>query len=207
MIDSDIGPFDRAFRRVLGAFAKRFKTAEQVNDLSTAYFQALRPWPLDAVLTAGTACIAKYKSFPKAADWIAELPANGQAHQAPADLRHMTVREMDEHERAAAKRHEDDPCGCPQCFEAYIHERPIRFVPTLISLLGDDYERAYNSRRNQVEVVGHWAHGAELARWYAGHDAFFAPRVGNSRQARLRRLVQCAVHVAGALEREPGEEG
>ena len=202
MFDSDFGTFDRAFGRVCGAYRLKVKPAE-VEELTRTYFKVLDPWPLDDVLAAGKACMAKCKTFPKVADWITELPASRQVRQAPADLRHMTVTEMDEHERAAARRYEDEPCGCPQCFEAYIHERPIRFVPTLVSLLGDDYERAYNSRRNQVEVIGHWAHGAELARWYAARDHFFALAETMPRIGRLVTMTRALLDV----DREPGMEG
>jgi hypothetical protein len=70
-------------------------------------------------------------------------------------------------------------------------------VPTLVD--GGE-ERAFNPRRNQVEVAGHWAHGAELRRWWTARDAFFG----------LARRVQPALARRLALvlrDREPGEEG
>jgi hypothetical protein len=199
MFETDFSTFDRAFGRVCGAYRLKVKPTE-AEELTRTYFKVLEAWPLDAVLVAGKKAMAKCRTFPKVADWIAELPATRE-RTAPADVRHMTTDEMDAHERAAAKRYEDDPCACPDCFNAFIHERPIRFVPTLVSLLADDDERAFNTRRNQIEVIGHWAHGAELARWYQARDHFFAlaetmPRIG--------RLV---TFTRAILEREPGMEG
>ena len=203
MFDSDFVTFDRAFKRVSGAYRLKVKPAE-AEELTKTYFKVLEAWPLDDVLAAGKKCMAKCKAFPKVADWIAELPADHQVRQAPADLRFMTATEMDAHERAAAKRYEDDPCACPHCFDAYIHDRPIRFVPTLVSLLGDDYEHAFNSRRNQVEVIGHWAHGDELARWYQARDRFFALAETMPRLGRLVMLTRTILEVG---DREPGMEG
>ena len=88
---------------------------------------------------------------------------------------------------------------CSACCRAGIDERPIRFVPTLVSLVDDEYERAYNARRQQVEIIGHWAHGEELARWYAAHDHFFALAAKTPRIARLLTMA--------GVEREPGQEG
>ena len=73
-------------------------------------------------------------------------------------------------------------------------DRPLRFVPTRD---GDTEARAFNSRRNVVEIVGHWAHGDELARYYAAQAAFYALRHHGPRVRALIALVA----------RDPGEEG
>ena len=70
----------------------------------------------------------------------------------------------------------------------------MRFVPTHATF--DTYERAWDRRRKVVQIVGHWAHGAELARWYEARAAFYA-----CAPKRLRRTL------ALIGEREPGEEG
>jgi hypothetical protein len=199
MFDRDFVTFDRAFGRVCGAYRLKVKPTE-AEELTRTYFKVLDAWPLDDVLAAGKKCMAKCKRFPAVADWVAELPAT-VAHVAPAELRLMSVDEMDAHERAAAMRYQDEACGCPSCFNAFVHERPLRFVPTLVSLVDDTYERAFNTRRHQVEVLGHWAHGEELARWYAARDHFFG--LGKT-MPRLRRLVALTRAI---LEREPGMEG
>jgi hypothetical protein len=199
MFDRDFVTFDRAFGRVCGAYRLKVKPSE-AEELTKTYFKVLEPWALEAVLAAGKLVMAKCKRFPSISEWVAELPTITTATP-PADRRLMSVAEMDEHERAAAMRYEGTPCGCPSCFGAGIHERPIRFVPTLVSLLDDAYERAFNSRRNQLEVVGHWAHGEELARWYQARDHFFGLA---ETMPRLGRLV---TFTRALLEREPGMEG
>ncbi len=203
MFETDRGTFDRAFERVSRAYRLKVKPTEGVEICQT-YFRALEPWPLDDVLFAIKTCIATCRRFPLVADIVEHLSPRPRS-TAARDLRHMTVLELDMHADAAAKRYQDDPCSCDACLAAGVSDRPLRFVP--VPFADDTVEQAFNGRRNEPEVVGHWAHGAELARWYAGHDAFFAPRMGNSTQARLRRLVRRAVQVAGAHEREPGEEG
>jgi hypothetical protein len=199
MFDRDFVTFDRAFGRVCGAYRLKVKPTE-AEELTKTYFKVLEPWSLEAVLAAGKLVMAKCKRFPSISEWVAELPTVTMATP-PADLRVMSVDEMDVHERAAAMRYEDDPCGCPACFAAWIHERPIRFVPTLVSLFEDAYERAFNTRRNQAEIIGHWAHGDELARWYAARDHFFGLA---ETMPRLGRLV---TFTRALLEREPGMEG
>jgi len=51
-----------------------------------------------------------------------------------------------------------------------------------------------------VEIVGHWAHGEELARWYAARDAFFALA-----KRAPRTLFDAVAVIVG--DREPGIEG
>jgi hypothetical protein len=53
-------------------------------------------------------------------------------------------------------------------------------------------------RRQRVEVVGHWAHGDELRRWYAARAACLASA------KKYPRLVR---RVLALVAREPGEEG
>jgi hypothetical protein len=193
MFESDSGTFDRAFKRVCGAYRLKLNKTE-AEELSQTYFKVLAPWPLDQVLAAGKQVMATCKRFPVLADWIAELPAPPSG-RATSDSRYMTAGEMDDHDQAAAMRYVGDPCGCADCVDAGIQDRPIRFV------LGDDDQRAFHSRRNQIELIGHWAHGEELARWYAARDHFFS--LGETKP-RIRRLLTV---VRAILEREPGMEG
>jgi hypothetical protein len=187
VIDTDRDTFDRAFRRVCGAFGKHLK-ADDLHDLSLTYFRILESHPLDRVLLAAKACISTSKKFPLAADWLAALLADRPV-AAPADVRTMTIDEIDERADAEAARYDGQPCLCRDCVRANVDDRALRYVP-------DDDERAFNTRRNTVQTPGHWAHGEELARWYDARERFYrcAPR-------RLRRAL------ALMAAREPGEEG
>lgn len=194
MVDSDVGTFDRAFRRLSGAFRLKLKPGE-FEELSKTYFKLMDAYPIEAVLKAGKTCLTTQRTFPKPADWLAELSTS---HGLPApgiDRRWMTETEMDELARAIALHYEDLPCGCVACLEAGVSHRSLRYVPTMV--LDDVVERAYHSHHARVEVIGHWAHGEELARWYAARDAFYALAVRH----RVPRVLQ----LVGV--REPGQEG
>ena len=191
MIDSDFGTFERAFGRVCGAFRLRFK-ANEAEDLTRTYFKILEPYPLDRVLLAGKSCMTTSRKFPLAADWVAAVEAMTTI---PDDVRQMTVDELDEHEAAERARWEGAPCSCVACVRANVGQSPLRFVPTHATFSDD--ERAFNPRRQVVQIVGHWAHGEELARWYAARARFYA-----SAPKKFRRVL--ALVGAG---REPGMEG
>ena len=89
---------------------------------------------------------------------------------APADLRQMTTNELDEFQAAEKNLFWDNPCLCSECCRAGVDDRPVRFVPTLAT--DDEEERAYNPRRDTIQIAGHWAHGLELLRWYQARAAF-----------------------------------
>jgi hypothetical protein len=99
--------------------------------------------------------------------------------------------------RAERLRYEDDPCGCLACQAAGVTDRPLRYVPQFTH--DDREERAWCPLHQKLVVVGHWAHGDELARWYAARDRFFTRAKPN------RTWYGVALAVAGA--RESGEEG
>lgn len=160
---TDYGTFETAFKRLSSAF--RFKPAGGDSaDLPRTYFRLLEDYPLSAVLEAGRACAKARITFPKPAEWIAAIVRP----DAPTDARQMTVDELEERAAAHQARYTSGPCLCSECCRAGVDERDVRFVPTLA---GDDDERAYNPRRKALEIVGHWAHGEELARWYAAREA------------------------------------
>jgi hypothetical protein len=198
MTDLDMGTFDRAFGRVCGAFRLKLKAGEQ-EELTRTYFRVLEPYPLDAVLGAAKVCLTKCRRFPTAADWIAELPPNPGPYLGggAGDHRWLSADEMDDADRAAARAYVDDPCDCVACEGAGVTDLPLRFVPTPF---GESYEVAYHSRRQALEVVGHWAHGEELARWYLARETFF----GLAQKA-PRTLFDAAAVILG--DREPGMEG
>jgi len=195
MTDFDFATFEKAFGRLTVAFRLKLKAPER-DDLARTYFKSLDAHPIDAVIAAGKRCVEQCRVFPKVADWLHEL-GTADLPACPPDQRYMAVDEADALEYAAAVRYEADPCGCEACVAAGVDHRPLRFVPSTIENLG--FERAFNPRRNKVEVVGHWAHGAELARWYAAR-AVFMTRTGKAPRA----LAQA---VAAIIGREPGMEG
>jgi hypothetical protein len=193
MTEPDRGTFDRAFRRVCGAFRLKVTGAER-DELSRTYFRVLDFAPLEDVLAAGKTCIKTRERFPKVAEWIAALPAPPVATVA-ADLRVMATPERDDYGRAELLRYQDDPCACWDCQDAGVTHRPLRFVPD--EILGV-LDKAFDTARNRIVVTGHWAHGAELVRWYAARDRFFASAPRRGPMARVLAFI--------GGEREPGSD-
>ena len=199
MTDFDFATFEKAFGRVITAFRLKLQPKER-EDLTRTYFKILDTHAIDDVIAAGKRCLEKLRTFPKAADWLAEL-AHTAAPTCPVDQRTMSVDEADELARAAALNYDDHPCLCSECCRAGVDDQALRYVP---SEFGDELERAFNPRTSRLETVGHWAHGEELARWYAARDVFFALR----RRA-PRTLFDALAVIVGEVvdEREVGEEG
>lgn len=203
MDSSDAGTFDTAFGRVSGAFSKIFKAGE-LEPMKAAYFRALAPFPISAVVAAGDECIRTLKRFPRVADWRQAIRTSGPV---PRDVREMTAHERTEQERARQLGYRNAPCACGACVAAGVSDREIRFVPTLWP---DGTEETALNGRQAVEVVGHWAHGAELARWYTARDAFFRLAAGKGprvlhHERRRRPFADRLAEIFG--DRDPGEEG
>jgi len=192
MTEIDFATFEVAFERMVTAFRTKL-TVKETRDMPRIYFRALQTYPLDVVLLAGKWCVDNRKRLPQIVDWI-EVLASRTPATGPVDARQMRVDESEAHDRAAALCYADAPCLCLECQAAGVDHLELRFVPTERS---DTYERAYNPRRAKVEVVGHWAHGVELQRWYAARDAFNALR--DAHPVRGMRLL--------AAMREIGMEG
>jgi hypothetical protein len=195
MTDFDFAKFETAFGRVLTAFRVKLQTKER-DDLTRTYFKILDAHAIDDVIAAGKRCIEKLRTFPKAVDWLDAL-GHTAVNTCPADRRSMSVDEADELARAVALRFEDHPCLCSECCRAGVDDRPLRFVPS--SFGPEELERAFNPRTGKVEIVGHWAHGEELARWYEHRGAF----QGLAQKA--PRTLYDAVRVI--VGRDPGMEG
>jgi hypothetical protein len=188
----DFSTFDRAFRRVCGAFRLKLKV-EEASELTQTYFRLLESHSLDDVLDSGRTLLASAKRFPLAAEWLSVLETTARAKHretATVDRRQMTQSEIDEWEDADRLRFEGQPCLCADCVRANIDEQPIRFVPTVRD--ADGYELAFNPRRKVVQIAGHWAHGDELARWYAARENFF---LSVRRSPRVARLLPALVGV------------
>jgi hypothetical protein len=198
MDESDFGTFERAFGRVSGAFRLKLKGTD-LEDLARTYFRVLEGYRLDEVLAAGKTCIASQRTFPKAAEWLAALASTGDRDVVcPPDCRQLSAAEVDERRDADERHYNGEACACLLCQSAGVADRPLRFVPTLWS--DGTEERAFNPRRKVVEIVGHWAHGDELARWYRAREDFY----GHARRVTVRypHLLPPPLR-----EREPGEEG
>jgi hypothetical protein len=196
MTDFDTATFDALIGRMVVAFRLKLRPPERA-ELSRTFFKLLAAHAIDDVVAAGKRCMEKHRTFPKPVDWLGELAPTTSA-VCPPDRRTMRVDEADELARAAALAYEDAACACLLCRAADVTDRPLRFVPTAIG--DDELERAFNPRRGVVELVGHWAHGEELARWYAARDAFY----GQWRRA-PRTLREAVAVIVG--DREPGMEG
>lgn len=199
MTDFDYAQFEKAFGRVLTAFRLKLSAIER-DELTRTYFKILDVHRIEDVVIAGKRCIEKHRTFPKAADWLAELAP--VAATCPPDRRVMSVVEADELTRAVAMRFEDHPCLCSECVRAGIDAQPLRYVPSL--RLDEDLEQAFDARRGRLEVVGHWAHGEELAAWYRARAAFYGLA-----QKTPRALLSAVAVILGEVvdEREPGMEG
>lgn len=194
MIDLDGVTFERAYRRLCGAFRVKQKE-EEFKEQSRSYFIALQGFSLDIVLDAGKVLVQKHKRMPSAADWFeASATLGGRSTQGPGNVRRMSVDELQALWYAERNRYIDDPCSCFLCQQAGVTDKQLRFVPT--ELNATEFETAYNPNRDAVTVVGHWAHGDELARWYATRSYFFG--LTRTRLPKLLRLL---------APREVGEEG
>jgi hypothetical protein len=164
---------------------RKWTTAE-FREVSRTYFETLKHAPLDDVLAAEVTLRAR-KRWPKVGDWLAAIPV----HVAPSsDARVMGQSEVREYLRAMRGHCQDAPCSCLDCLAADVTHRPLRFVPDVTV---DGEERAFFQARNRLVITGHWAHGLELARWYAARDVFMA-----SAPRRFARVF---------VTREPGQEG
>lgn len=161
MIDTEVFAFNTVFQSVQRVFPLRGDEYE-IRDVSAAYFRAMRRYPLRAVQDGAEAWILKGKRFPKPAEWIESIP-----RQKPAvELTALSEDEARAYLRAEAMRYEDAPCSCEACSTAGVTDKPLRFVPDVNGV------KALIGERDVT--VGRWAHGAELARWYAAKNKFWS---------------------------------
>lgn len=170
-----------------------------MEDLVRTYFKILESASLEDVLAAAKVCATKCRTFPKPVDWLDALP-EGVLTDQPPDMRVMGEAERRVHYDAERSHYEGPACDCLLCQAAGMTSRPLRFVPDFT--LDDLPERAFDPERNRIVHVGHWAHGHELARWYAARSVFFASVTRKMQTDMARALLVLVPH-----EREPGEEG
>lgn len=189
MHESDYGPFEAAFKRLSGALQKRWKPDEW-REVVKIYFDALKHAELSDVLAAVTTLQARNR-WPKTGDWLAALPIRTPV---PAGGRVMRLDEVDIYMNALRLHYHGEPCRCLLCQSAGVTDLPLRFVPDFTP--EDTEERAFCPALNRLVVVGHWAHGQELRRWYLAKAGF-----ASSAPAPYRHQVLALV------TREPGEDG
>jgi hypothetical protein len=191
MLDSDFATFEDAFKRLSGGLNRKWPTRE-FRATVQIYFDALKVADLADVLSAETT-LRNRGRWPKVSDWLAALPV--KAHAFSSD-RIMRTAEVDVYMDALRRHYHGDPCSCLLCQDADVTDLPQRFVPDFTP--EDVEERAFCPALNRVVVVGHWAHGYELRRWYAAKDKF-----AHSVPRKFRRLLE----LVQVPTREPGEDG
>ena len=195
MNDLEQPAFARVFRRMATTFRLKVKPSE-LDALEETYFELLKDAPFDDVLVAGQHCLSRGRTFPKPMEWLQALP---HTTATPAEnQRVMGVSECQEWHTAETAHWQWDPCDCLACQAAQVSHLPLRFVPEFTDL--DTELRAFDVIRGRAVVVGHWAHGTELAAWYVARDHFFA-------SAKALAALVVAAAPALVLSREPGMEG
>lgn len=162
MHDSDLSAFMTVFHKLRGVFPTRGSAAE-ASDTAGVYFNLLRDYSLEAVSAGAEAYLGTGKFFPKPADWIGAIPRELSTGGVP-----MSPFEAREHQRAVAKGYQDEPCGCQSCVSAGVSHRFLRYVPDI----GPDGNDVRLVLGGAIVARGHWAHGQELARFYAAKDAY-----------------------------------
>lgn len=166
MTESDRGTFERAFRRLSGAFRLKLKPT-QMTELLDVYGRAFETVSLADVLAGGKTCLTTCRRFPTVAEWIAALPTPDPI--ATSADRVLSREEAAVLARAARLHYQDAPCACEACQHAGVTDQPLRFVP--IEDETGRVARAFDPIRHQVVEVGQWIHGDALARWYAARAA------------------------------------
>lgn len=158
-------PFMDTFQNVRRVFPLRGDDHE-IRQVGASYFKAMRRYPLSAVQAGAEVWLQRGKRFPRPAEWIESIPPLTPR----PELLVLTADQVALYRRAEMLQWEDAPCGCVACQEANVTDKPLRFVPE-VNADGTDAKALLGDR---VIVTGHWAHGAELARWYTAKQAFWA---------------------------------
>jgi hypothetical protein len=157
------GEIVRDLRRV---FPKRMDDHE-LRSMDSAYFHALRRFSIPQLRRGAEAWLQRGKYFPKPAEWIDAIPRQSEAAQ--ADLPVLSASQAAEYLKAEQARYQGQPCACLECRHAGVTDKPLRFVPEFNE---DDTDRKVKCGE-RIVTAGHWAHGAELARWYQAKSDFY----------------------------------
>lgn len=165
MLATDEQAFGVIFLQLRGVLAPFKADRAEIRQVIPAYFTVLRPWPLQAVRAGADHCAARLTRFPRPAEWIDAIPKARAAGLLP-----ITDEQRAEYYDARDRGYDGDPCACYQCQQAGVSHRLLRYVPDY-----DEYDRdVRRADGDKIITLGHWAHGDELARWYAARDRFFA---------------------------------
>lgn len=211
MTETDLFEFNIVFADVRRVFPLRADETE-TRQLMSSYFGAFRRFPLPRVRAGAEACIATGTRFPKPAEWIKAMPAP----RVVATIAALETDEGDQWLDAERRCWEGRLCACAACQAAGVTARPLRFVPDF-----DEEDRDLKGRiGDRVVTRGHWAHGDELARWYAAKEKFWgafhavvASKAMGSKTKKMRFEDRIAAIFAPKpppdppSDREPGEDG
>jgi hypothetical protein len=174
--DHDLPAFLASFQQLRQVFPLRANPSE-LDGIVRIYFNTLKRHPIRSVETAAERLIASGQHFPKPAQWLEAVPRS-LAAIAPE----MSPRDAEEHQRAIALSYEDEPCNCIGCTAAGVSHRFPRYVPDI-----DEYGRDVRMvLGGSIVARGHWAHGEELAQFYAAKDQFWADYLEQVK--RLRKM-------------------
>lgn len=202
MTHADYTAFVAELTRLSHALERYKQSPEQLTAKADAYFHVLKSLPLREVTAKADAWLEKESKFPTPAQWKAQV-----IPQPPREIRTLTDAEAREYRRAESLGYEDAPCTCPQCLQAGVSEKHLRFVPDVDRDERDELVR--DPIGNRIVVNGHWAHGRELAGYYRARADFWnkcgelglikpikpQDRKRESFQARLDRIFSAAAKV------------
>lgn len=153
MKDPELPAFQVLLKRLLVTTGKRVDAGDW-NPLLQSYFKAFSNLSLADLERGADAWIAKETKFPKPAEWRKAIPV--QRHTLPE----MSEAESALYLEAERQCWEREPCQCGPCRAAGVDWKPQRFVPN------DREQPVQHPKTKLTTLAGHWAHGAELQRWY-----------------------------------------
>lgn len=169
MTSYDLAAFTETFDNLSRVLVSRRMDDSERSQMLSAYFKALRAYPLESVKAAAESVLATAKHFPKPVEWIEAMPRRSDR---PANVPVMFEQEAKVWRAAEASFWESDPCSCHLCVAANVHWKPLRFVPEF-----DDHDReckVFDQGRNRTVTAGHWAHGVELAGYYRARGEYLS---------------------------------
>jgi len=213
MTDTDFETFSGEVKRL--AVVMRLRAAPlEVMQITKAYFTAFKRFPMSVVVAGADRWIEQGDRFPKAKQWLDAMPAPGETR-----ILELLQDEADDWLAAERAHFQRSPCRCLVCVGAGVSDQPQRFIPDC----EPDGRDAHARIGDRVITRGRWAHGEELAGWYAARAAYVAllerlPRLPKPMPAPTRalpmkrgRMLTFKDRIDAIFrkpkEREPGEEG
>ena len=194
MTSYDLAAFTETFDNLSRVLVSRRMDDGERSQMLSAYFKALRAYPIDAVKAGAESMLATAKHFPKPVEWIEAMPRRSGR---PADVPIMFEDEAKVWRAAEASFWEGEPCKCTRCVAAGVDWKPLRFVPEF-----DEFDRdrkVFDQGRNRIVMAGHWAHGVELAGYYRARGEYLS--VAESLRGGKRRAALSLVKHSQAGDR------